>query len=295
MNNQKKYFGKSILIGKSNVGKSTIINKLIKTKISIVSKKPHTTQNNIFGIKNIGITHQLIYVDTPGISTKHIYTIQNKIFKNIIALLYEVNFIFFVLDKTNWTFEDEYILKIIKKYSKPTFVIINKIDKINDKKLLLPYIFNLNKKHVFENIIPVSGKTGENINLLSNIIKNKLSLVSQHKFPINVKTTSNIYKYLSEIIREKFILYLGDELPYSIKVIITKIIDRCNNTLYIKSLILINKGQHKKIIIGKNGQKIKLCGTLARKAIEIFIKKKIYLSLEVTKITKYYEHFWNRY
>ena len=275
-----------MIIGKPNVGKSTIINKLVKTKISIVSKKPHTTQDNILGIKNLGSRHQSIYIDTPGISYKHVYNNQNKNFRNIIALFYDIQFIFLVLDKTNWTDEDEYILKIIKKYQKPVFAIINKIDQIKTKQHLLPYILHLSNKHMFQEIIPVSGKTGENIYILSKTIKKELPVVLQHPFPAQLKTNMNIKKIISEIIREKFILYLGLELPYSIKTAVQKIVIRKTNKSYIEAKISVTNIQHKKIVIGQKGQKIKLCGLLARKEIEKFLKQSIYLSLRVIQVKK---------
>jgi len=277
----KYYSGTSIIVGKPNVGKSTIINKLIETKISIVSKKPHTTQNNILGIKNLGLKRQLIYIDTPGISYKHVYTHQNKNFRNITALFHDIQFIFFILEQTNWTHEDEYVLSIIKKYQKPIFAIINKIDRIKIKKHLLPYILNLSRKYKFQEIIPISGKTGENIHILSEVIKKKLFPVSQHQFPTQLKTNTSTTNIISEIIREKFILYLGLELPYSIQITIQKIIIREIKKSYIKAIILVANIQHKKIVIGKQGKKIKLCGLLARKEIEKFLHKPIYLSLQV--------------
>ncbi|AAO26965.1 GTP-binding protein era-like protein [Buchnera aphidicola str. Bp (Baizongia pistaciae)] len=283
---QKYFSGTSVIIGKPNVGKSTIINKLINSKISIVSKKKHTTQSNITGIMNIGLQHQLIYIDTPGISKKYVYKNQNKTFRNTMALMHSIQFIFLILEKTSWTNEDEYILNIVKKYLKPIFAIINKIDKIKSKEHLLPHILTLSKKHMFQEIIPISGKTGENIHILSKVIQNKLKIVPKPTFPFDLKTNLDIKSIVSEIIREKLILYLGDELPYSIQVSTKNIIDRNIKTSYIEAVISVNNTQHKKIIIGCKGKKIKLCGSLARKALEKFFNKSIYLSLKVIKKNK---------
>ncbi|XBC37880.1 MAG: GTPase Era [Buchnera aphidicola (Meitanaphis microgallis)] len=276
------YCGTIVITGKPNVGKSTIINKLIQSKISIVSKKPNTTQNNIIGIQNYR-EFQAIYTDTPGISYKCTNFVNKVQHRHISKLCNNAELILLVLDRTNWTPEDDLALNIIKNDATiPIIAIINKNDKILKKTILLPYIEYLRKKYPFQDILPISGKTGENINILSKIVQ-KLLPISPPKFPPNQIISHSLYFHIEEIIREKFIFYLGDELPHSIKIIVENINFSKKKFYIIKAVIFVKNNQHKKIIIGHQGKKIKLCGTIARKELERYFKHSVYLSLFVTE------------
>lgn len=278
------YCGTIIIIGKPNVGKSTIINKLVKSKISIISKRPHTTQSNIIGIQN-DEDIQAIYTDTPGISRKYTEFINNKQYNHIKKLCNSSELILLILNQTHWTLDDELVLQIIKNSVTPTIAVINKSDTILQKISLLPYMEFLRKKHSFQEIIPISGKTGDNIDLLSNIVKKKLP-ISTPQFSSNQITNNSLYFHISEIIREKFIFYLGNELSHSIKIIIESM--HLKKRVYIiKGIIIVKNNSHKKIIIGCQGKKIKLCGTIARQELEKYLKNSVYLSLFVKNKKKH--------
>ncbi|XBC40971.1 MAG: GTPase Era [Buchnera aphidicola (Nurudea yanoniella)] len=280
------YCGKITIVGKPNVGKSTLINTLVKSKISIVSKKPHTTQSNIIGIQNTSI-FQAIYTDTPGISYKNLYFKNKKKYHYIKKLCKNSELTLLILDKANWTSEDDLVLNIIKYNVTPVIAIINKNDKISNKKILLPHIDFLKDKHPFKHILPISGKTGENINLLSCIVQ-KFLPKSEPKFLCDQITNYDLNFKIKEIIREKFIFYLRDELSYSIKIIVKNININKIGMYIIKANVFVKNNQHKKIVIGNNGKIIKLCGTMARKEIEKYLKSSVYLSIFVTKNKKIY-------
>ncbi|XBC43031.1 MAG: GTPase Era [Buchnera aphidicola (Kaburagia rhusicola ensigallis)] len=283
------YCGTIIIIGKPNVGKSTIINKLVKSKVSIVSKRPHTTQSNIIGIQNDeGI--QAIYTDTPGISRKCTELINKKQHNCIKKLCNSSELILLVLNQTRWTLDDELVLQMIKNSITPTIAVINKNDKILQKISLLPYMEFLRKKYSFQEIIPISGKTGDNIDLLSNIVQKTLP-ISEPQFSSNQVTNNSLHFQISEIIREKFIFYLGNELSHSIKIIIESI-NLKKRVYIIKGIIIVTNNSHKKIIIGYQGKKIKLCGTIARKELEKYLKSSVYLSLFVKNKKIHYANLY---
>ncbi|WP_343189607.1 GTPase Era [Buchnera aphidicola] len=267
MKKNNYYCGKITIIGKTNVGKSTLLNRLIKKKISIISYKSNTTQKNIKGIFT-NKKHQFIYIDTPGCIYK----------KNFFYLKENINIsdiIIFVINKNIWKIEDDNILQKIKKTKKPIILVINKIDCIKNKNILLPYINFIKNKFLFYSIIPISSKTGENINILHKIIK-KILPKKKHIYTNNIITNYSDKKIIKEIIREKFINILNNELPYSIKIKLDYF--KKKKIFYIiKIIILVKNIRHKKIIIGKKGKIIKKCNILARKDLEKFFNKKVHL------------------
>ncbi|CAL4320534.1 GTPase Era [Buchnera aphidicola] len=265
-------------IGRTNVGKSSILNTIFGKKISITSHKSGTTIQNIIGILNQK-KKKIQYVDTPGMN-------ENKNYNNTLKILNKEKkkLILFIINKTQWTIIEKNILTVIKESLAPSILVINKVDYIINKKILLPFIKKMKNKHDFLEIIPVSAKTGENIETLSNLI-NKYTKqdIKNHK----KKYTTNFTKkfFISEIIREKFIRFLNQEIPYLIKINIDEY--KINNLGIhdIYASIIINKKKHKKIIIGKNGIKINICRQKSKKDIEKFLKNKINLYFKI-KIEK---------
>lgn len=276
---KQKYCGHITIIGKANVGKSTLLNKIIGKKISIVSRKKNTTQNNITGIQTQD-HYQSIYIDTPGVvfdnKTNKIQYQKNNSYK----LIQIATLIIFVIDQVHWTEDDEIILNTIKKNRIPIIVIINKIDKITKKIVLLPFIDFLKKKFDFLEIIPISAKKTQNITLLNDIIKSYLPQKS-HVYPAFYITTNSQFFTISEIIREQLILFLGDELPSIIKVQIDSFKKKENVEIYIKAIIWVKNIRQKSIVIGHNGEKIKKISIISRKNIEKEFRIKTHLFLWV--------------
>jgi len=276
---QKTYCGYITIIGKVNVGKSTFLNKIIGKKISISSKKKYTTQNNIIGIITQN-SYQLIYVDTPGVildtQKKNIIYEQKESYK-IVKLS---SLILFIIDKIFWMEDYQIIFDKIKKNNIPIIIIINKIDKINKKIILLPFIdFLKNQRNVID-IIPLSVKKIKSLNFLNNIIKNYLPK-KKHIYPASYFTTNSEFFTISEIIREQLILFLGDELPNEIKVIIESCKKNKTEEMHITAIIQVKNIRHKKIVIGYQGKKIKKISIISRKKIEQEFHNKIHLFLWV--------------
>ncbi|CAL4321376.1 GTPase Era [Buchnera aphidicola] len=275
MKNKQTYFGKLIIVGKSNTGKSTLLNKLMNKKISITSFRKNSTRSCITGIKTEK-KHQFVYLDTPGMIDN---PKKREIIKRIIKKEKKCACILYMTKYLCWDSIDTFFLKNIKKYDIPIILLINQIDKVKKKENLLPYIKNIKNKFNFSEIIPISAKTGENINTLSFFIKKKLFL-SSHLFPKEYITHSSTIFIVTEIIRKQTLFFLKKELPYNTKIMVQsfKII---NNNYYIQAVIKTNYEKHKKIFIGKNGNMIKKLSLSSRKNIELNFRKKIHLFLKI--------------
>ncbi len=283
-NNKVKKICVTLIVGKPNVGKSTLFNKLINKKISITSKKKYTTQKNILGINHEN-KNQYIYIDTPGFKfikdiKKHINNTLNILKENKINK--KINLILLII-KIEKFFEELRIINIINLYKIPYIIIINKIDKLKNKNILLPYI-NKIKSYIKTNIIiPISAKKKKNILLIKKVI-NKYLIKSNLYLNKNIQ---NIYKkkdIFKEIIREKIFRLTGDEIPYLIKFKIKNMLEK-KKYFYIESIIYVNKKQHIPILIGKFGKKIKKIIYLSKNSIEKYLnfKKKIILYINIKK------------
>ncbi|CAL4321972.1 GTPase Era [Buchnera aphidicola (Protaphis terricola)] len=269
MKKKQKYCGYITIIGRTNVGKSTLINQIVKKNISITSNKKNTTKKNIIGIKTNEF-YQSIYIDTPGIYSNDINSL--KIIKN-------TNIIIFLIEAHIWKEKDEIILKKIKKTNIPIIYVINKIDKLFNKNKILPYINFLSKKTHSTEIIPISAKKRENINILENIIKKYLPN-NLHVFPKNYITTNSFYFEISEIIRKQVIFFLRDELPSIIRVKIESIKDQFKE-IYIHAIIYVKNKRQKKIVIGYKGEMIKKISVSSRYHLEKENNKKTHLFILV--------------
>ncbi|QJC32435.1 GTPase Era [Enterobacteriaceae endosymbiont of Donacia dentata] len=272
VNIKSLYYGQILILGKSNVGKSTLINTLIGKKISIISHKINTTNYNIVGLYNNN-SYQIKYIDTPG-----------NIFSNnkILNLLKnnEFNFILFILDRNRWNYIEEKFLKILNKTNIPIIVVINKIDKIKNKNILLPYINFIKKKIKIFFLFIVSAKYKLHTNIINNFICKNLPK-KKHHYPKNYITNQTEEFIIKEMIRENIIKYIHKELPYLIYIKINypqkiKIIKN-----QIQVLFLVNNLNQKKIIIGKNATKLKLIKYKSEQNIKKFFKRKINLQIWV--------------
>ncbi|QIQ41845.1 MAG: GTPase Era [Buchnera aphidicola (Microlophium carnosum)] len=276
---QQKHCGYITIVGKTNVGKSTLLNKIIGKKISIVSRKKNTTQNNITGIKTQD-NYQSIYIDTPGI----IFNEKNNTIRyqknNFYKIKNVLTLVIFIIDRVFWTEHDDVILNRLKKNKIPIIILINKIDKITNRIILLPFIAFLKKKFDFIEIIPISAKKLENIALLNNIIKSYLPK-KPHVYPEFYITTNSQFFTISEIIREQLIFFLGDELPSIIKVEIESFRKQENISFHIKAIIWVENIRHKGIVIGQKGKTIKKISMISRNNIEKELHIKTHLLLWV--------------
>ena len=272
------HFGFVAIIGRPNVGKSTLMNHLIGQKISITSRKPQTTRNRIVGIDTEG-DYQVVYVDTPGLHREEKRAINHLMNRAAESALGDVELIIMVVDPNHWTDGDEMALHRVKNADVPVVLAINKVDTIADKESLLPLIDKLSKIITFKDIIPVSALRGTNLHILKQIIKDSLP-EGDHLFPDDSITDRSSRFLAAEIVREKLMRQMGDELPYSSTVEVEEFKED-NGLLRISAAILVERNGQKKMVVGAGGDRIKKIGTEARKDMEKLFDSKVFLKLFV--------------
>lgn len=268
------YCGYIALIGRPNVGKSTLLNCILKQKLSITSKRPQTTRHRILGINTVG-EHQYVYVDTPGIhqgEKKAINRLMNKTAKSVLR---DVDLILFIVERTQWTEKDEFILNSIKHAGLPCILVVNKVDQVADKSQFLPLFEKIRQYHNFVAMIPISAKTGYQVDVLQQEITPYL-LEGPHLFYDDQITDRPVRFLCAELLREKIFRFCGQEIPYSASVDIESFIEE-NNLIRIHALILVERQNHKLIIIGDNGLKLKEIAASARLEMEKLLGKKVFL------------------
>ncbi len=266
------------IVGRPNVGKSTLLNALIGKKISIISAKPQTTRNQILGIKSEGAT-QVVFIDTPGLHHSEKRAMNRYMNRLASSVIIDADVVVFMIDATRWTEEDEMVLQKVEAATSPVILVINKLDKLKDKKLALPLIEKLKEKFNFAHIIPISAKKLENVESLEKTIM-QLMPEGPHLFPDEQITDKNERFQIAEIIREKLIRATEQELPYSTTVVIESMKEE-DKLLHISAVIWVEREGQKPIVIGKNGHLLKHIGTAARKDIVKLLGRKIFLRLWV--------------
>lgn len=268
------------LIGKPNVGKSTLINQLIGEKIAIVSARPQTTRNVIKGIVTFDEA-QVIFLDTPGIISlnKTRTLVDRHIVGEALKSLEGVDLIVIVVEPFSISEEDRFILQKLKKINKPTFLVINKIDKIKESQLesLKEGYSDL---FLFSRIIPISAKKGTNLSIFMGEIIQHLPYHSIY-YPSDFITDQPERILVSELIREKIFILTRAEIPYSTMVKVSQFEEREEGPIYIRVIIYVEQKSQKGILIGKSGKMIKEIGSLARKEIEKRLGCQVYLDLWV--------------
>lgn len=265
------------IIGRPNVGKSTLLNALIGGKISIISDRPQTTRKNILGILTKDDV-QIMFLDTPGIHKPKDNLGEYMVKNAISALEDDVDLILFLIDATEIADEDIYIDRyVLPKYSTKKILVINKCDLVhNDPVESVKDKINIDN---YDEVISISALYRTNLDRLEETIKKYLPEGPQY-YPEDTKTTEPIEDRIREIIREKAILLTYQEIPYSIAVALEEFYEK-ENIFYIRAIIFVEKDSQKGIIIGKNGKKLKEIGTLAREELEALLGKKVYLDLWV--------------
>lgn len=266
------------VVGRPNVGKSTLLNKILGFKLSITSKKPQTTRHRLLGIKTTA-TVQYIYVDTPGIHKKATSALNRYLNRAAFSALQTVEVIVMVVDCTHWEADDDLVLASIEKAQAPVILAVNKIDRFKDRAELLPLIEDYQKKYNFAAIIPLSAQEGDQIPVLEKEITKYLP-VSPFLFPDDQVSDKGDQFIVTEIIREKLMRSLQQELPYSLTVTLDAFVEE-EKIVRISAVIWVEKESHKPIIIGKKGDHLKKIGKLARFDLENHFKKQVYLQLWV--------------
>ncbi len=264
------------IIGRPNVGKSTLLNHILGQKLSITSRKPQTTRHQILGIKTEDDV-QVVYVDTPGMHENHEKKALNRYMnKAAQTAVKDVDAIVFMVDRTKWTSEDDMVLKSLQYVKCPVILAVNKVDFLADKEDLLPYLQKLDAKGNFAHIVPMSAKTGHNIDRLESII-GSLIPEGMHLYPEDQITDRTSRFLAAELVREKIMRQLGDELPYSMTVEIEEFRYE-DSLLVISAAILIDRQSQKRIIIGEKGSRLKQIGRDARLDMEEMFDCKVMLN-----------------
>tara|TARA_B100001750_G_scaffold174742_1_gene142922 strand:- start:135 stop:998 length:864 start_codon:yes stop_codon:yes gene_type:complete len=276
MTKEKYRSGYIAVVGRPNVGKSTLVNALVGEKVSIVTSKPQTTQINILGIAHLPDA-QIVLVDTPGLlSDKGKRLSSKQTSKETRSALAMADFAVIVVEANRWKKEDDYLMERLEEFNFEKLLAVNKIDLFKDKSQILDFLATSSAKGSFKEIVPISALRKKNINRLKSLMVANLPFKTP-EFSKATVTDKNIVFRISEIVREKLMKSLRDELPYSLTCEVDNMEEK-NNLILIELSILLLKESHKKIVIGKNGRTLKQVGTESRKEIEKLLGKKVFLS-----------------
>ena len=266
------------IVGRPNVGKSTLVNSILRNNISIVTRKPQTTRNRILGIYTMP-EYQTIFVDTPGIHINEKKAINRVMNKTAINAMMDTNLNLFVCDSLYWSEEDEVVLNQLKNARSPSILLLNKIDLIHPKDKLLELISTLSNKYEFSEVIPIMAKNRDSLKSLLSIIPKYLPNSPQLYESEMITDRSRIF-IASEKIREKLILQMNQEIPYGLSVEIDKFSEETKQ-IRIDAMIWVEKNGQKGIVVGKDGSTLKKIGTSARLDLKNYFKKNIHLNLWV--------------
>jgi GTP-binding protein Era len=266
------------IVGRPNVGKSTLMNHLLGQKISITSRKPQTTRHRVLGIKTeAGV--QAIYVDTPGIHQQEPKAINRMMNRAATGSVKDVDVIVLVVDALKWNEGDDHVLQKLRSNQAPVILAINKLDAVEDKAALLPHIEELAKKREFAAIVPISALRNKQLDQLEAEIFQRLPQ-SEFFYPEDQVTDRSMRFMAAESVREKLMRQLGKELPYACSVEIEEF-EFEGNVWHISALILVEKASQKRIVIGDKGDRLRKVGIEARQDIEKLMDAKVMLKLWV--------------
>ena len=275
MSSENKRCGLIAIVGRPNVGKSTLLNSLLGQKISITSRKPQTTRHRILGILTEE-NNQAVLVDTPGLHSEEKRAINRLMNRAASSSIAEVELVVFLVEGTRWTADDELVLTKIKRSDARCILVVNKIDNIQDKDELLPHLQVLGEKHDFSEIVPISAVKGHNVDTIRKLCIDSLP-EGDFWFPEDYVTDRSGRIMASEIVREKLIRFTGDELPYSTTVEIEQFKVDDKGIIHINALILVERTSQKRMVIGNKGARLKTIGQEARRDMEALFEQKVFL------------------
>ncbi|MBI3609713.1 MAG: GTPase Era [Nitrospirae bacterium] len=287
MNEAVFHSGFISIIGRPNVGKSTLLNRILLEKIAIVSDKPQTTRNRILGVKHLPQT-QIVFLDTPGIY-KPKYKLNQRMVRVALSTLDEVDLVFFLVEATDAVSTgrrgptagsgDQFIMERLKELETPVILVLNKLDLIKKEKTI-PLVEEYMRQHKFAEVVPISALTGDNVDRLIEVAVKYLP-EGEPFFPPDVVTDQPIRFIAAETIREKILHHTREEIPYSVAVVIEEFVEEPERPVHIRALILVERDSQKGILIGKKGAMLKTVGTEARLELEALLGTKVFLELWV--------------
>lgn len=275
------------IAGRPNVGKSTLLNRLIGQKISITSRKPQTTRHRLLGVKTLG-PDQIVYVDTPGLQIQPTKAMNRYMNRAALSSLEDVDVVIGMVEALKWKDQDDFVLEQLRPLSCPIILAVNKIDRVEPREALMPYLQELASKLPRAEIFPLSARQGENVEALEREVRKYLP-ESPLLFPEDYVTDRSQRFLAGELIREKLMRALGEELPYQLTVEVEHFgamreeEGRSTNKklLHVAATIWVERSGQKRIVIGKQGQVLKQVGAAARAEMESLFAQKIYLQLWV--------------
>jgi GTP-binding protein Era len=273
-NNQVQKCGYIAIVGRPNVGKSTLLNHILGQKLSITSRKPQTTRHNLLGIKNYKDT-QFLFVDTPGLHSDQKKALNRYMNHSVTTAIRDVDVIVFVVEKLQWLSEDELVAQRVANSNVPVILALNKVDQIENKETLLPHLQHLTNILDVQDIVPISALQNQNLDRLLDVIRVHLP-DNDHFYPDDQFTDKSSRFLAAEIIREKITRQLGDELPYQMTVEI-ETFKETEKIIHIDALILVEREGQKRILIGDKGARIKQIGQQAREDMERLFDLKVML------------------
>jgi GTP-binding protein Era len=272
------------IVGKPNVGKSTLLNALVGQKISITSRKAQTTRHRITGMRTLGAT-QFVFVDTPGFQTLHANALNRSLNKTVVGAVSDVDLILFVVEAGSFTPADERVLKLLGS-GIPTILIANKLDNVHRRGDIAPWLQTMQQKHAFAEFVPMSAKNAKDIERLFGICEKYLP--EQAWWYAEDELTDRSEQFMaSEMVREKLFRLTGDELPYTSTVVVDKFEEEPparkgqKRLLKIAVTIVVERDGHKAMVIGDKGERIKRIGTETRQELEKLMDAKVFIELWV--------------
>jgi GTP-binding protein Era len=268
------------IVGRPNVGKSTLLNALVGQKVSITSSKAQTTRHRITGIRTTGAT-QFVFVDTPGFQMRYAAALNRTLNKTVHSVLADVDVVLFVVEAGRFGLDDAKVLSLMPsgEYAKPVFLIANKLDAVHRRAELAPWLKGMQDRHAFAEFVPLTAKKDADVQRLLGIVEPYLP--TQPWFYEEDALTDRSDRFLaSEIIREKLFRLMGDELPYTSTVVIDKYEEE-GGLRRIAASIVVERDAHKGMVIGSNGERLKRIGSEARQELEKLMDAKVFLEIWV--------------
>jgi len=272
------------VLGRPNVGKSTLVNALVGEKVSIVTSKPQTTQLNILGILH-NKQSQIVFIDTPGLlSERQMKYSQKALNREAVNALSQADLVLMVVEANTWKRADDYILEHLRDINTKAILTVNKVDQFKDKNSILDFLKERSNHNQIIETVPVSALYNKNLSRLTTVIERHLPIKTP-KYKEGMITDKDTDFRITEIMRERLMHHLRDELPYSVECQLDHFEDK-KKIVMIELMIRTKKPAHKKIIIGKDGKLLKVIATEARLEIENLLNKKVFLSTQVRSIKK---------
>jgi GTP-binding protein Era len=271
--------GFAALVGRPNVGKSTLLNAMVGEKLSIVTPRPQTTRHRILGICNTPEA-QIAFVDTPGLHRGEKRALNKAMNRAAASALQEADVLVMVVEALRWTDEDEDVLARVRRSGRPAIAVVNKVDKVRPKSRLLPYLAELAKRFDFADIVPVSALRADNLEALKQAIIRRLP-ESVPLFPEGERTDRGLAFRIAETVREKLTFELNQEVPYGIAVEIEKLAEEEDGRLNVHAVIWVDRPGQKPIVIGEKGERLKRIGRAARLELNQLLNRRVHLELWV--------------